>query len=554
MRGYLFLFLFICSVGASFGQVYKITYHAIHNDQVILTDPVIVFANKYKTVITRESIMNNKFKQTAEQSIIDIPSKLIYRKSTFQNRKSIYSVDSSAFNRTNFSDTKDFKTILGKKAQKSTTSINSNSIEIYYTTELPIHAAPNDVGLNKGWVMEYRRNGNSGYVATKIEEIKDFPSDYLLPSKAEVLDILTYRDEVWKSKFIQIPIFKNEKICFDPDNLKSDSILRFAAGTVILKKIKVPALLNESQAFIELVEKSNGDAYDRTGSVFFIADDQPMTFLDGMKNGMNTLPRYDVGDGKDYLGMIRTGGYSPIFELMRFFTPFGVSHFNDRLALKGKTWQDSVTYRQDISEFLGVMAGKEIYVGTYIGNYDKGGHIVSLEMTIHPGNSNYAEQTNALSLFNTTNVMEMGGQTYPTLFGSAQGLDFEFELKEDVKNARLRYITTGHGGWWNGDEFVPKVNSIYLNNELKFQFTPWRVDCGSYRLYNPVSGNFDSGLSSSDLSRSNWCPGTITYPNYISLGNLKAGTYKIKVHIPQGPPERDSQSFWNVSGALLFEN
>ena len=79
--------------------------------------------------------------------------------------------------------------------------------------------------------------------------------------------------------------------------------------------------------------------------------------------------------------------FSPVYELMRFFTPFGVSHFNDRLALKGKTWQDSVIYRQDISEFLPVLSGKEVYIGTYIGNYDKGGHKVSLEMSIHPGGS-----------------------------------------------------------------------------------------------------------------------------------------------------------------------
>ena len=272
-----------------------------------------------------------------------------------------------------------------------------------------------------------------------------------------------------------------------------------------------------------------------------------------MKNGMNTLPAYDVGDGKSYLGMVRTENYSPIYELMRFFTPFGVSHFNNRLELKGKTWQDSSIYRQDVSEFLNVMSGQEVYIGVYIGNYDKGGHKVSLELTIHSGNSNYAHKVKTMPLFNTTNVMEMGGQTYPTLFASDQGLDFEFELKEDIKNAKLRYITTGHGGWGNGDEFVPKVNTIFIDNVMKHRFTPWRVDCGSYRLYNPVSGNFANGLSSSDLSRSNWCPGTITYPNYIDLGDLKAGKHSIKVHIPQGAPLGDSFSFWNVSGALIYD-
>lgn len=544
----LFQFIVLCS----YSQIYKITYQVIRNDEVLKSDPIIVFADKNKSLITRERILNNTFAQTAEQSIIDNSSRIIYRKSTFQNAKNIYTADSSAFNKHRIQDKEETKVILDNKTKKASTSINSNSIDIWYTNDIAIHASPNEIGLEKGLVLEYRRNGNSGLIATQIEVVKSFPLDFKIPNKDEVLDILTYRDLVWKSKFIQIPIFKDEKICFDPDNVKSDSILRFAAGTVIVKKVKIPEILNDSQAFIELIEKSNGDAYDRTGSVFLIAEDQEISFFDGMKNGMHTLPKHDVGDGKDYLGMVRTSNFSPIHELMRFFTPFGVSHFNDRLTLKGKTWQDSVVYRQDITEFLSTMSGKEVYIGTYIGNYDKGGHKVSLELTIHSGNSNYAQKTEALSLFNTTNVMEMGGQTYPTLFGSDKGLEFEFELKEDIQHARLRYIATGHGGWWNGDEFVPKVNSIYIDDALKFQFTPWRVDCGSYRLYNPVSGNFDSGLSSSDLSRSNWCPGTITYPNYIDLGNMKAGKHKIRVHIPQGPAEGDSQSFWNVSGALLF--
>lgn len=97
-----------------------------------------------------------------------------------------------------------------------------------------------------------------------------------------------------------------------------------------------------------------------------------------------------------------------------------------------------------------------------------------------------------------------------------------------------------------------EAGAIYLDGQMAFKFTPWRADCGSYRLYNPVSGNFNNGLSSSDLSRSNWCPGTITNPNYINLGDLKAGQHTIKVQIPQGEPEGTSFSFWNVSGCLIY--
>ncbi|RZJ62491.1 MAG: peptide-N-glycosidase, partial [Flavobacterium sp.] len=119
--------------------------------------------------------------------------------------------------------------------------------------------------------------------------------------------------------------------------------------------------------------------------------------------------------------------------------------------------------------------------------------------------------------------------------------------------AKLRYTTTGHGGWENGDEYLPKRNTITLDGTVAFAFVPWRQDCGSYRLFNPASGNFENGLSSSDYSRSNWCPGTVTNPEFIDIGNLKAGTHTITVTIPQGAPEGNSFSAWNVSGVLLGE-
>ena len=127
----------------------------------------------------------------------------------------------------------------------------------------------------------------------------------------------------------------------------------------------------------------------------------------------------------------------------------------------------------------------------------------------------------------------------------------EFELNEDWKNAKLRFITTGHGGWENGDEFIPKINTVLLDNTSVFSLAPWRQDCGSYRLYNPASGNFDNGISSSDYSRSNWCPGTVTTPYMIHLGDLKAGKHNIQVQIPQGSPEGSSFSSWAISGVLL---
>jgi hypothetical protein len=280
--------------------------------------------------------------------------------------------------------------------------------------------------------------------------------------------------------------------------------------------------------------------------------DKKTSFLDGLQKGVKTLPVFENGNGKSYQGIVATEDYNPIIELMRFFTPFGIKQYNT-IQLKDKTWEDQVNYRQDITELTNAMSNKEIYIGTFIGNYDKGGHKVSVNLTIHPEENGTAKSTTLLPLFTTTNVMEMAGQEYGTLFNSEKGLTVTFTLDQDLKKARLRYITTGHGGWENGDEFVPKKNTLLLDGKEVFHITPWREDCGSYRLYNPASGNFLNGLSSSDYSRSNWCPGMVTYPMYIDLGELKAGKHTIQVKIPQGKPEGSSFSSWNISGVLIGE-
>ncbi len=309
-----------------------------------------------------------------------------------------------------------------------------------------------------------------------------------------------------------------------------------------------------SIVFIQLKTHSNGDAYDRTGSVFLVPNDEKKSFLKGFKEGVTSLPIYENGNGKKYRGIRLEKEYQPIIELMRFFTPFGINHYN-YIALKDKSWLNEVLYRQDITDLLSSFNNQEVWIGTFIGNYDKGGHQISLEITAHPGESKVKIAANQflLPLFNTTNVLEMAGQEYGTLFSDPKGLTIHFYLDKPLQNAKLRYITTGHGGWENGDEFVPKKNTVLINGKEYFSFVPWRQDCGSYRLYNPASGNFTNGLSSSDYSRSNWCPGTVTNPIYIDLGDLTEGNHTITIQIPQGQSQGTSFSAWNVSGILLGE-
>lgn len=555
---YLFFLILLAFSTLSLAQknpkAVKITYLKSSNGKLIDDqDPIIVLADNVQTVISTQDIIARKSVLPYEKSFVDRKSTNYIQSAKLAIKNEIFTSDSTTIAKQKFEFLNEIKIILGYKCKKAKTIINSNTIEVWYTNDLNIKGAPTVLGQDLGLVLEMNRNNNYLISATKIEKIKTIPEDIALPkSDLKTIDLLTYRDLLWKSRFTTIKIFENEIINFSDQSKSNDSIFRFGNGTIIVKKVKIPKIDTGSQIYVDLTEQSNGDAYDRTGSVFLIPMDGKISFLDGLQKGIKELPAYENGNGKSYLGMVRTENYSPLIELMRFFTPFGIKQYN-YLELKDKTWQESVSYRQEISELVPALDNQEVYIGTFIGNYDKGGHKISLNLTIHKEEKQETKSKIALPFFNSTNVMEMAGQDYATLFNSEKGLEVTFNLEKDVKNAKLRYITTGHGGWENGDEFVPKRNTIILDGKEAFSFVPWRTDCGSYRLYNPASGNFTNGLSSSDYSRSNWCPGMATNPNYIDLGDLKAGKHTISVKIPQGEPEGGSFSFWNISGVLIGE-
>ena len=536
--------------GISFSQNYKITYLKSSNGSLIENqDPIVVFTSSDITQIGSQNIFNGKADFPNEIIFVDRKTNSFNQVANLNATKTIHSKDSISLGKQAFEYLSDTKNVLGYHCKKAKTIVNSNTIELWYTDELKVKGAPTILGQNLGLVLEMVRNGNFVIKATKVEEIKLFPTK---PDLSKSIDMLTYKDLVWKSRFTTIPVFRDQVVNFSDASIANDTILRFANGTIAVRKIKIPEIKVGSQIFVDVIEQSNGDAYDRTGSFFIIPTDKPISFLDGMRNGVKTLPIYNNGNGKEYQGMVVNATYSPLVELMRFFTPFGVKQYNT-LQLKDKIWAENVLYRQDVSDLRSLLTNQEVWIGITIGNYDKGGHKVSANITIHTEEESKALPSQVVPLFCTNNIMEMAGQEYGTMFSSDKGLEVTFLLDKPMKNCKLRYITTGHGGWENGDEFVPRKNSIFLDGKVVFSFTPWRQDCGSYRLSNPASGNFPNGLSSSDYSRSNWCPGTVTNPISIDLGDLEAGIHTLQIKIPQGLPEGTSFSAWNVSGVLIGE-
>lgn len=552
MRYILFKFIFLFSL-LSFGQnsSFEITYQRSSNGKILENQDVIkVLATSAQVLVSSEKIQNKQASFPYEVTLMDTANLSFYQIASLSDTNVVCYEDKETIKKQQLELLSETKKILGYTCKKAKTIINSNTIELWYTNEIPVKVSPSTLGIHLGAVLEITRNANASTLAIKVEKKKKKLSLPTIP-KSQV-DVLTYKDLLWKSRFTTIPVFKDEVINFSTDVVSNDSIVKAVNGTIALRKIKIPQAAKKQLAFVELVEQSNGDAYDRTGSVFIIpAYATKQTFLSGLEKGKDVLPIYENGNGKKYQGVIATSTYEPLLELMRFFTPFGIQKYN-HIQLKDKTWEEQVMYRQEITDVLQSFASQEVWIGVFIGNYDKGGHKVSMQITLHPEERSSKKKI-CIPLFNTTNVMEMGGQEYGTMFNVPQGLEMQFKLDQPIKKAKIRYITTGHGGWENGDEFVPKKNTLFLNGKEVFQFTPWREDCGSYRLYNPASGNFSNGLSSSDYSRANWCPGMVTSPTYIELGDLPEGSYTIRVQIPQGQPEGGSFSAWNVSGVLIGE-
>lgn len=463
----------------------------------------------------------------------------------------------------------DTRLILGYNCQHVSFSYFSNRIDVWFTEKSAAKGTPNGNFLpNKNaLVLEMLYNGNQTLKATSITKVKNYEPLLSFDEKTVLVDKSEFEEILINSRYKKLPVFENENINFAPNatipqekDLIADKVYHFSKGSVVLKKIKItPELKNSSAIFAKLTCKSNGDAYDRTGSVFIIPaknDAGITTLLDAYLYGLDKLPIYTDNKNNKYQGIKKEKEYLPAIEILRFFTPFGVHYFNDKRKINNYNWAKEVVYKEEVTSLVPTDED-EIWIGVFIGNYDAGGHTISLELDAYPSTNNNEgkpiKKKYIASLFSTVNTMEMSGQNYGGLFAN-DTLKVNFEIKEDVQNLQLLYTTTGHGGWENGDEFVPRMNKVFVDGEEVFKIIPWRTDCATYRLSNPASGNFSDGLSSSDLSRSNWCPGTLTPPYIIPLTKLLKGNHVIEVVIDQGPNEGPSTNHWNVSGVLVGQS
>lgn len=369
---------------------------------------------------------------------------------------------------------------------------------------------------------------------------------------------------------LKYTVFKKQPINFGGEKGTDPDAVSLMNGRLVYKKVSVPTFSNGTDVNIKLTVRSNGDRWDKSGSCFVISNPEKLSIL-SITEKEGKFPEDSYVDGK-YAGFVKSENYNPVVELMRFMTPFGVGYYSDnkvkyRRPVYIPSWEQQVVWEHDITDLESLVTGT-FYVGVWIDSWTAEGYDFDLELTY---SDRKQKKKSLLPLVNT--IPYVGGQQLPDNFAH-NDLEETIDLKNDLKNVKLHYITTGHGGHSGGDEFIKIKNSIYFDNELVLDIIPWWDDCASFRRFNPTSGvwikkdsasyidhktksyhikEIEERIASSDLSRSNWCPGSFVEPMVVDLGNLKAGTYTLKIVIPATPVDGDKLNHWLVSAYLTYE-
>lgn len=395
-----------------------------------------------------------------------------------------------------------------------------------------------------------------------------------LPLSAKKLR--TYGDRV-ESVFTETRIHFQPGV-YNPNGIAPDDngIIHLVDGRIILKKIQIPEYEKDMNILLDVSLQSNGDRWDKSGSLFILPNESAINLL-SIAKGDQKFPEVDSTRYEKLRGIVAGENYVPTLELLRFMTPFGVGYYsNDTLKRKPvfvDGWAEKVEWSQNVTEYRSRLQG-EVWVGAFIDSWTTEGYKISVKLTYDELGYKEALQpkTKIVPVLNT--FPYIGSMGTPDIF-SRKALEVPFEVPANAKNVRLKYTVTGHGGHSGGDEFVACENIIEVDNQEVYRFLPWRTDCATFRRYNPSTyvwridreeeyrdpetkemktRTVNEPLGSSDLSRSNWCPGSDVVPETIALKEITPGAHTLTVRIPNAKPAVGNKlNHWIVSAYLIWE-
>ncbi len=133
----------------------------------------------------------------------------------------------------------------------------------------------------------------------------------------------------------------------------------------------------------------------------------------------------------------------------------------------------------------------------------------------------------------------------------------EVLIPEHTRWVEVAAITTGHcTDGRDADEFITKDNVLLVDGQEVYRWRPWRDDCEDFRTVNPFCAKWSDGSWSSDYSRSGWCPGDVTDPEFIDLSDwLTPGvhtlTWKVEGIRGKDPEDPDGHhGYWRISASV----
>lgn len=118
-------------------------------------------------------------------------------------------------------------------------------------------------------------------------------------------------------------------------------------------------------------------------------------------------------------------------------------------------------------------------------------------------------------------------------------------IPPDQDKITLSFFTSGHCTDGRGaDEFEPKYNYIYIDDQLIYRVQPWREDCQNFAAQNPC-GTYR-------YPRSGWCPGDIVHPTQLDVTQyLTPGQHTLRFGVEDiRPLDASGRGYWRVSAYL----
>lgn len=308
---------------------------------------------------------------------------------------------------------------------------------------------------------------------------------------------------------ITVPIFESAPIQFG-NPVNGPTWEHLDNGRVIRRTLQLPKLAEPVQITARLKLESEGDPWDRFGSVYLVSP---------------------------------TGGAN--IELVKFMTGFGTGlpykkgNIGDHP--KVEKWAEYSLWETDLTHLASLLQG-EVTIEAVIDTWVNPGWSIDFELNFQP----VAEATTPtwlVPVFNNT-------REYWTkeVFASEKAT-IEVDIPADFKSIKMFYFTSGHGGQRSGDEFNKKDHVVSVDGVEVLRFVPWREDGPLFRAFNPTSGKWDGDVWSSDLSRSNWIPGDQVLPMIFELGSyLAPGRHSIHFQVENmADSTPDNLNYWNTS-------